>query len=164
MVGARAIAACSYLAIAFLITPAKAQSEGRYETHLQPLMILDPQPNHSGSRHRGAAAVVLDRFTGAFRVCEVHIHWPPPAPPGADGTRRCYTTPPLAPSSKKLRFEILIPHTGFEDGQINNSQTFIKFFVTDTATGGVTKMTIAGQRDANNLLQWGQREELTPQF
>lgn len=142
----------------------QVQSVGRYETHLQSLLILDPPPNNNGSRHRGSAAVVLDRFTGAFRVCEVHIGWPPPLPPGEDGTRRCYTTPPLATSTDIVRFEILTPHIGFSNSDPNPNQQNINLFVTDNATGGVTRMIVVGQRDASNFLVWSQRRELTPQF
>lgn len=153
------------LAFAILAIPAQAQSVGRYETHLEPLLILDPPPNNNGTRHSGAAAVVLDRFTGSFRVCEVLITWPSPFPPGEDGTRRCYTTPPLAPSAGKVRFEIFDPHAGFAAWASQDpNQRFISLYLTDNATGEVTQMTVAGSRDANNLLVWGQKKVLTPQF
>ncbi len=133
--------------------PATAQDIGRYDALVTALMVAGcPPQNNNQQLSRRYYSIILDRYTGAFRIVSTGPYDYLPSPGGAPQ----YSTQPLTPGGTVPRYRIAFyndsrfPWAGPQQ-DTSLSPTFLPTFIVDDQTGKMWNMMVWGNAGGCNV-------------
>ena len=127
-----------------------AQSDFRYDAILTDLMVTFP--DSGGGRRRESYSIILDRFTGTFKICQTGRNSLQP------GAHPCFETPAMSPNGRTPIFKFVFYNAsrqawvGPPGGSLDFS--FYMVFFMDVTNGKIWCFQLRGDRNSSGNLNY----------